>query len=106
MLYDIIADSLGAQRFGGMSARLLPILLAELVANANTQTEGLHWEITTRNLITAAIVVAVASACLIGIKSFNDWLSEQVPRRFRLPIKQSLPFWKGLILMGTFLYLV
>ncbi|MEL7084475.1 MAG: mechanosensitive ion channel domain-containing protein [Cyanobacteria bacterium J06597_1] len=56
----------------------------------------------------AKTVVAVLLAWLLleTARRLSQWLSEVVDRRFRLSIKQSLPFIQGLILLLATLYLV
>jgi small-conductance mechanosensitive channel len=56
--------------------------------------------------IRAAIAILVAYGLLSATQSFSNWLSERVPRRFRLLIKQSSPFWKGLVLLVVIAYLI
>jgi len=80
-----------------------------LLAQGNS-TEGLSEqvlaEITWQKLLRAAIAIAIAYGALSVIQSFTSWISERVPRQFRLLVKQSLPFWKGLILIVSISYLI
>lgn len=58
-------------------------------------------KLTLGKIANGLLVVAVAYLLLVGIEKFNSWLSEKVARRFRLVIRQSLPFWRAAILMVT-----
>ncbi|MEA5580224.1 mechanosensitive ion channel family protein [Nodularia harveyana UHCC-0300] len=66
----------------------------------------LFTEITANKIFKALISIFIAYAISISIQSFVNWLSERVPRLFRLTIKQSVPFWRGLILIITVVYLL
>ncbi|MEM1310274.1 MAG: mechanosensitive ion channel family protein [Cyanobacteria bacterium P01_H01_bin.153] len=50
-------------------------------------------------ILQAAITLAIAYGLLVAIQSFTTGISEKVPRRFRLIIKQSVPFLKALVLI-------
>ncbi|WP_277866581.1 mechanosensitive ion channel family protein [Candidatus Synechococcus calcipolaris] len=63
-------------------------------------------ELTLQKVVRAIVIIIIAYACMSMIQAVTNWLSERVPRRFRLLIKQSLPFWKGLILIVTISYLL
>jgi small-conductance mechanosensitive channel len=63
-------------------------------------------DITTFKLIRAALGILLAYAALWVLRVTIDKISERVPRRFRLTIKQSVPFLKALVLTVVFLYLV
>lgn len=80
-------------------------LLAQLLDD-NGVADRLLAEITLNKIFKALISVFVAYGISISIQSFVNWLSERVARRFRLTIKQSVPFWKGLILIVTVAYLL
>ncbi|TVP65938.1 MAG: mechanosensitive ion channel family protein [Nodularia sp. (in: Bacteria)] len=80
-------------------------LFAQLF-NDNQVAENLLTEITVYKIIKALLSVFVAYGIAATFQSFVNWLSERVARRFRLTIKQSVPFWKGLILIVTVVYLL
>ena len=80
-------------------------LFAQLF-NDNQVAENLLTEITVYKIIKALLSVFVAYGISVTFQSFVNWLSERVARRFRLTIKQSVPFWKGLILIVTVVYLL
>ena len=54
----------------------------------------------------AAIAILTAYVLLWAIRSSTAWLSENVPRRFRLVIKQTVPFLRGTVLIGTIGFLL
>lgn len=80
-------------------------LFAQLLDD-NGIAERLLTDITVNKILKALISVFVAYGISVSIQSFVNWLSERVPRLFRLTIKQSVPFWKGLILIVTVVYLL
>jgi small-conductance mechanosensitive channel len=63
-------------------------------------------DVTTFKLIRAALSILLAYAALWALRVVIDKFSEQVPRRFRLAIKQSTPFLKALVLGVVIVYLV
>ena len=58
-------------------------------------------DITIAKILQATIIITLAYALLQISQKTNDWLSEKVARRFRLIVKQSLPFWRATIILGT-----
>ncbi|MFK8184737.1 MAG: mechanosensitive ion channel family protein [Phormidesmis sp.] len=54
----------------------------------------------------ATITILIAYGSLILIQIATNYLSEQVPRRNRLLIKQSVPLLKGIVLLITVVYLL
>ncbi len=63
-------------------------------------------EFTIQILFRAIVTILVAYGCLLLIQTLTNWMSERVARRFRLLIKQSLPFLKGFILVAAIAYLL
>ncbi|MEA5550432.1 mechanosensitive ion channel family protein [Anabaena cylindrica UHCC 0172] len=80
-------------------------LFAQFI-DGNGAAENILTDITVNKIFKALISILIAYGISITIQSFINWLSERVPRRFRLLIKQSAPFWKGLILITTIFYLL
>ncbi len=68
-------------------------------------SEQLLEEVTLNKILRGILAVFLAYGFMLAIQSITNWASEKVPRQFRLIIKQSLPFWKGLILLVTISYL-
>lgn len=69
-------------------------------------------EITLPKIIQGLVILAIAYGGLWAINKLIYWLSEKVPLKFRLSIKQSLPFFRafllglsGVILVNLFLNL-
>ncbi|EKU98546.1 small-conductance mechanosensitive channel [Leptolyngbya sp. PCC 7375] len=60
----------------------------------------------TSEILQGSFVVLTAYGLLFLIRVGTDILSEQVPRRFRLIIKQSVPFMKGIVLIVAIAYLL
>lgn len=87
------------------NSAILLLFMAQ-VAKGNQAISQLLTEITFNKIIKALIGILIAYATSITFQSFFNWLSERVPRRFRLLIKQSVPFWKALILFITIAYLL
>jgi small-conductance mechanosensitive channel len=69
-------------------------------------SQELFTELTIQKLIRAVLAIAIAYGAVTSIQAVTNWISERVPRRFRLLIKQALPFWKALILIATLSYLL
>jgi len=63
-------------------------------------------DITTFKLIRAALAIIAAYAILWALRVAINQVSERVPRRFRLAIKQSTPFLKALVLTLLVIYLL
>ncbi|WP_207223289.1 mechanosensitive ion channel family protein [Leptolyngbya iicbica] len=74
-------------------------LLAQETVPTAENLEALFKEVTWRSLLQALLTVAIAYGLLTAIQSFTTAISEKVPRRFRLVIKQSVPFLKALVLL-------
>lgn len=74
--------------------------------NADDKVDDLLRELSVDRFFRAALSVLLAYLLLTGIQSLANWLSERVPRRFRLTVKQSIPFLKGLILLALIAYVV
>jgi small-conductance mechanosensitive channel len=91
-----------------ISLRVLPrfLMQTETLRNTEDAVDDLLREISIDRLFKAALSVLLAYLLLTAIQSLANWLSEKVPRQFRLMIKQSIPFLKGLVLLGVIAYLV
>ena len=68
--------------------------------------ESLFKEPTRAVILQACFAGIIAYGLLFLIRSTANALSENVPRRFRLIIKQSVPFLKGMVLVFTVGYLL
>ncbi|GAB4238790.1 MAG: mechanosensitive ion channel [Elainellaceae cyanobacterium] len=55
-------------------------------------------DITTFKVVQALFILAITYGAMFTIEKVVNWLSEKVPLRFRLSIKQSLPFWRAFLL--------
>lgn len=84
---------------------LSPLPLAQITA-PDEIPKSLLTDLTIRKIIRAVITVAIAYGMMAVIQKVTNWISERVPRRFRLLVKQSLPFCKALILLVTISYLL
>ncbi len=83
----------------------MPALLAQIEAS-ETLPQRVLTNITLQKIFRSLVAILIAYGSIFVIQSLTSWISERVPRRFRLLIKQSLPFWKGLILILTVSYLL
>ncbi|MEO0406853.1 MAG: mechanosensitive ion channel family protein [Cyanobacteria bacterium P01_A01_bin.135] len=63
-------------------------------------------DFTLQKIFTGLIAVALTVASLTIIQVATNWVSERVPRRFRLVVKQALPFVKGVVLLVAVSYLI
>ncbi|MEM9157083.1 MAG: mechanosensitive ion channel domain-containing protein [Cyanobacteria bacterium P01_F01_bin.33] len=89
-----------------MAIELLMIdVLAQVGADTIPRNLALD-EITVWKIVRAAICIGIAYASITAIGSLANWLSERVARRFRLTIKQSIPFWRSAILIISFIYIL
>lgn len=68
--------------------------------------DALLREISVNRIVNAVVSLLLAYALLTGVQSLSNWLSEQVPKQFRLGIKQSIPFWKGIILIALMAHIL
>lgn len=69
-------------------------------------SEEAFGEITLEKIILGILALLLAYGIMSLIQGVINWIAERVPRRFRLLCKQSIPFWKGLILVITISYLL
>lgn len=67
---------------------------------------GLLEEITAPKLMRGFLSIALAYGLIWATTRFTTGLSEEVPRRFRLLIKQAVPFLRSFILVVTAGYLI
>lgn len=95
--FDVGLDSvlLGMQNYG----------LAEVPESANMAGKLLA-DITVQKMFKALLSILASYAMYLAIQASMNWLSEQAPLRYRLLIKQSVPFWKALVLVITLAYLL
>lgn len=63
-------------------------------------------DINIRTIVQTVIAIGIAYGFLISVKSFSEWLSEQVPVRFRVAAKQSAPFLQAIILFSATIYIL
>ncbi|MDY7014648.1 MAG: mechanosensitive ion channel family protein [Cyanobacteriota bacterium] len=70
------------------------------------QTQELLTDITTWKISQALIVLVIAYFSVILIEKIINWFSERVQREWRLSIKQSLPFWRTVVLTATGVFLI
>ncbi|MGB0560323.1 MAG: mechanosensitive ion channel family protein [Spirulinaceae cyanobacterium] len=79
---------------------------ADITEDAQNLSEQLLRDLSLYRIFWAVIALAFSYGSLMAIKTITNWLSERVPRRFRLLIKQAMPFWKALVLVVTIVYLI
>ncbi|MFO7140206.1 mechanosensitive ion channel protein MscS [Arthrospira sp. PCC 8006] len=85
-------------------------LLAETNGEAATNPNQILAEITFGKIILGVVIFLLTYGSIILTEKSLYWFSEQVPLRFRLLIKESVPFWRafifglaGVILINLFL---
>lgn len=71
------------------------------VAEAESAGQSILSEVTLWKSVSGVIAILLAWGGIALIERLTGWLSEKVARRYRLLIKQSVPFLKGLILIVT-----
>ena len=67
---------------------------------------SLFQPVTTQRLMGTVVTIVLAWLLVGAARRLSQWLSENVARRFRLIVKQSLPFVQGLIFLFFTLYLI
>lgn len=91
---------------------LAPLLIAVAILPSATRAETVEGarrifaEVTLMKSVRAMVAVLIAGAGIFLVERLTAWLSEQVARRYRLIIKQTVPFLKGFILILTGSYLL
>lgn len=83
-----------------------PAVLFAQIDVSESLPQRLLTDFTVQKIMRSIIVIAIAYGSMATIQSITNGISERVPRRFRLLIKQALPFWKALILIITISYLL
>ena len=81
-------------------------ILAQDVLPNQDSLETLFKEFSLLAILRAMLAVLIAYGLLLAIQSATKVISERVPRRFRLVIKQSVPFLKALVLVLTMIHLL
>lgn len=81
------------------------VLFAQIKESENV-AQRLLTDFTFQKIMRSIIITAIAYGSMAVIQTVTNWISEKVPRRFRLLIKQALPFLKALILVVTISYLL
>lgn len=74
-------------------------MIAQEVLPSDDKLQNLFKELSTQSLVQAIGTIAIAYGLLLAVQSAARVVSERVPRRFRLLIKQSVPFLKSLVLV-------
>ena len=74
-------------------------MIAQEVLPSDDKLQNLFKELSTQSLVQAVGTIALAYGLLLAMQSAARVVSERVPRRFRLLIKQSVPFLKSLVLV-------
>ena len=82
------------------------VAMAQETDAAAAALDSLFKKPTVGSIFQACFAAIVAYALLFLIRTTASALSEKVPRRFRLIIKQSVPFLKGLVLIFTIGYVL
>nr|WP_225882680.1 mechanosensitive ion channel domain-containing protein [Pseudanabaena sp. PCC 7367] len=91
-----------------LAALTLPIQLSLIKNNdsAAEKAKDFLTDITTLKITKAGLVVLLAYLTMAAVDKFITWVSEKVPRQFRLTVKQSLPFCRAAILLLSGSYLL
>ncbi|WP_439343112.1 mechanosensitive ion channel family protein [Vacuolonema iberomarrocanum] len=84
-------------------------MASSLLSQRNDSAQSLKElfeDITAPRLMRGVLSILLAYGLTWLVIRFTTWLSEKVPRRFRLFIKQAVPFLKGIILIVVASYLI
>ncbi|MGB5972076.1 MAG: mechanosensitive ion channel family protein, partial [Nodosilinea sp.] len=82
------------------------LIQIETLRDTDKAVDNLLRDPSVDRLFKAAVSALGAYLLVTGTQSLANWLSEKVPRQLRLGVKQSIPFLKGLILLGLIAYVV
>lgn len=79
--------------------------LLQIDASDSEKISRLIDDITLSKILQGLLLIFVAYWGQIIIEQFINWLAEKVPLKYRLKVKQSLPFWRAFIfgLVGVLL---
>jgi small-conductance mechanosensitive channel len=83
----------------------IALLLAQTSSEQLNEQIELISEVTLPKIVKAVIVLVVTYWGIRVIDQILNWFSERVALRFRLTIKQSLPFWRALLLTVAVIFL-
>lgn len=85
------------------------LTLAQLLAQTGSESLNekveLISEVTLPKVIKAVIVIIVTYWGSATVEKILNWFSERVALRFRLTVKQSLPFWRAFLLIVALTFL-
>lgn len=81
-------------------------LLAQDILPSEESIDTLFKEVSGRSILQALLTIAIAYGLLVAIQKLTTGISEKVPRRFRLLVKQSVPFLKALVLVVVIAHLL
>ncbi|MEM6435443.1 MAG: mechanosensitive ion channel domain-containing protein [Cyanobacteria bacterium P01_D01_bin.115] len=76
-------------------------MVAQEVLPSDDNWQNLLKEFSPQSLVQAVGTIAIAYGLLLAMQSVARVVSECIPRRFRLLIKQSVPFLKSLVLVSA-----
>ncbi|OAB58787.1 mechanosensitive ion channel protein MscS [Phormidium willei BDU 130791] len=89
----------------GLLLSVSPVLVLAQDESSEDLPNQFLTDITPQKILYGVLAILVAYGSIYLIQAIANWISERVPRRFRLITKQSIPFWKALILLITASYL-
>ncbi len=89
----------------GLLLSVSPVLVLAQDESSEDLPNQFLTNITPQKILYGVLAILVAYGSIYLIQAIANWISERVPRRFRLITKQSIPFWKALILVITASYL-
>lgn len=74
--------------------------------NNDGLSSDIFQNLTVQKFIKSFVAIIIAYSLLNGLEGGVNWVSEKIPRRFRLIMKQAVPFGKGLTLILVISYLL
>lgn len=72
--------------------------LAQISGDSAEEELDFISEVTLDKIAIALFIIVVAYGLVRLSEKLINWLSEKVPSRFRLVVKQSVPFWRALVI--------
>lgn len=78
-------------------SRLVAQTVDSSISNEGNKIQDVLAEITTGKVAQAILALLAAYLAIFLSERLINWFSERVPLRFRLSVKQSLPFWQAFV---------
>lgn len=85
-------------KLNGWGMEILGDRLAQIGGDSVERELNFFSEVTLEKIAIALFIIVVAYGLVRLSEKLINWLSEKVPSHFRLVVKQSVPFWRALVI--------